>query len=62
MPIKHSQFDSLPYKVHLCGAIRNKQVFLTYKACSSSPEKQTKQKWLKEDAVAHQRNKQNKND
>ena len=62
MPIKHSQFDSLPYKVHLCGAIRNKQVFLTYKACSSSPEKQTKQKWLKEAVVAHQRNKQNKND
>jgi hypothetical protein len=28
---------------------------------SSSPEKQTKHKLLKEDAAAHQRNKQNKN-
>jgi hypothetical protein len=35
---------------------------MTKRGCSSSLEKQTKQKLLKEDAVAHQRNKQNKND
>jgi hypothetical protein len=35
---------------------------MTKRSCSSSPEKYTKQKRLKEAVVAHQRNIQNKND
>jgi hypothetical protein len=35
---------------------------MTKRGCSSSPEKYTKQKRLKEAVVANQKNKQNKND